>query len=94
MASTIYIKRLTKVSKDTSKLTNMKNNMTGKTFFEVISNEVFIQHEIRCIYKLRPIFVKYTKADEVYKNLNRTNIATQRNGKIGVDSTEDDKSTC
>ena len=70
-------KRSHRFQKDTSKHTNMKNTMTRKSFYEVINNGVFIQHEIRHIFQLRPTFVKYTEIDEVYRKLNRTKILTQ-----------------
>ena len=58
-----YVKNLTDISKDTSKNTNTKSTMTGKEFYKVISNDVFIHHEIRHIFQLRPTFVKYTETD-------------------------------
>ena len=76
MPRTNYVNRIIEISKDTSKLTNMKNTMTGKAFYEVINNDVFIQHDVKHIFHLRPTFIKYTESDEVCKNMNRTNILT------------------
>ena len=73
-----YVKKLTNISKYASKHTNMKNTMTEKEFYEVISNDVFMQHEIWHIFQLRLTFVKYTDTAEVYRKLNKNNILTQK----------------
>ena len=74
MAKPYYVKKLTDISKDASKHANMKNTMAGRAFYEVLRNDIFIQNEIKHIFWLKPIFMKYAESDEIYKNLSRIKI--------------------
>lgn len=64
-----YVKRLMEIFEDISKLTNLKNTMTEKAFYEVINKYVFIQHEVKHNFQLKPTFVKYTETEKIYRKL-------------------------
>jgi hypothetical protein len=64
-----YKKRLTEVSKDSSKFAGIQANITGRAFMEALQLDFEIQHEIRHIFVVKPTFAKYTDMDEVFRRL-------------------------
>jgi hypothetical protein len=64
-----YKKRLTEVSKDSSKLAGIQGSITGKAFMDALQLDISIQHEIKHIFIIKPTFTKYTDMDEVYQRL-------------------------
>jgi len=52
----------------------IKGSMTGRDFYEAISNISFIQHEIKHILVVKPTFPRYTKVDEIYRKLTKISI--------------------
>lgn len=51
-----YMRKLKDISRDTVKFSNVNGVMTGRVFLEVINNDVFIQHEIKHIFVVKPTF--------------------------------------
>ena len=66
-----YKKKLQDIAKDTSKLSHIKGAMTGRAFYEAISNMSFIQHEIKHIFVVKPTFSRYTEVDEIYRKVTK-----------------------
>jgi hypothetical protein len=64
-----YKKRLTEVSKDSSKFAGIQGSITGKAFIDALQLDISIQHEIKHIFIIKPTFAKYTDMDEVYRRL-------------------------
>jgi hypothetical protein len=64
-----YKKRLSEVSKDSSKFAGIQGSITGKAFLDALQLDISIQHEIRYIFLTKPTFSKYTEMDEVYRRL-------------------------
>jgi hypothetical protein len=72
-----YKKRLSEVSKDSSKFSSIQGSITGKAFLDSLQLDISIQHEIRYIFLTKPTFVKYTKMDEVYRRLIKVTVPSQ-----------------
>jgi DNA repair exonuclease SbcCD ATPase subunit len=64
-----YKKRLSEVSKDSSKFVGIQGSITGKACLDALQLDISIQHEIRYIFLTKPTFAKYTEMDEVYRRL-------------------------
>ena len=64
-----YKKRLSEVSKDSSKFAGIQGSITGKEFLDALQFNISIRHEIRYIFLTKPTFSKYTEMDEVYRRL-------------------------
>jgi hypothetical protein len=64
-----YKKRLSNVSKDSSKFSGIQGSITGKAFMDALQLDISIQHEIRYIFLTKPTFTNYTDMDEVYRRL-------------------------
>jgi hypothetical protein len=62
-----YKKRMTEISKDSSKFTGIQGSITGRAFMETLQLDIEIQHEIKHIFIIKPTFAKYTDMDEVYR---------------------------
>jgi hypothetical protein len=69
MALPDYKKRLTEVSKDSSKFAGIQGSISGRAFMEALQLDISIQHEIKHIFIIKPTFAKYTDMDEVYRRL-------------------------
>ena len=69
-----YVKKLSKIARDTAKFSNIKGTMTGKAFLEALSNDLFIQHEVNHIFVVKPNFSKYTKVDEIYRKVSNLTV--------------------
>jgi hypothetical protein len=64
-----YKKKLSEVSKDSSKFSGIQGRITGKAFMDALQLDISIQHEIRYIFLTKLTFTKYTDMDEVYRRL-------------------------
>jgi hypothetical protein len=64
-----YKKKLSEVSKDSSKFSGIQGSITGKAFMDALQLDISIQHEIRYIFLTKLTFTKYTDMDEVYRRL-------------------------
>lgn len=62
-----YMRNLKDFSKDTAKYSHIKGFMTWRAFFEFVNNIIFIQHEIKHIFIVKPTFARYTEVDEIYR---------------------------
>jgi hypothetical protein len=71
-----YKKRLTEISKDSSKFAGIQSNITGRAFMEALHLDIEIQHEIKHIFVVKPTFAKYTDMDEVYRRLLKVTVPT------------------
>ena len=69
-----YVKKLKEIAKDTTKFVGIKGSMTGRAFLEAMDNDLYIQHEIKHIFQLRPTFMKYIETDAIYRKLIRIKI--------------------
>lgn len=65
-----YLKKL----QDTTKSSNIKGSMTGRAFYEAISNICFMQNKIKHIFIVKPTFAKYTEVDEIYHRVTKISI--------------------
>lgn len=69
-----YVKKLQGIATDATNLSNIKGSITGKALLEGISNQIYIEHELKHVFLVKPSFTKYTDADEVYRRLNKIKI--------------------
>ena len=46
-----YMTKLRETAKDTTKFSNIKGNVTGKVFMDLLSNDIFIQHELKHVFR-------------------------------------------
>ena len=61
-----YANKLKDIAKDTTKFVGVRGAMTGRSFLEAMSNDIFIEHEIKHIFVLKPTFSRFTEIDEIY----------------------------
>ena len=73
-----YMTKLREVAKDTTKFANIKGNVTRKVVLDFLSNDIFIQHELKHVFLTRPTFRKYTEVDEVYRQVIGTRIPDKK----------------
>lgn len=66
-----YIERLHKQSKSQASSLGVKALRIGKVLYDSHENLFYIEHEIKHLFTSKPIFAKYTKADEVYRKMIR-----------------------
>lgn len=69
-----YEKILQEISRDTSNFENIKGTLTGKALLGAISNDIYIQYEIKHVFVVKPTFAKYTEVDEIYHRVIKLNI--------------------
>jgi hypothetical protein len=60
-----YKKRLSEVSKDSSKFVGIQGSITGKAFLDTLQLDISIQHEIQYIFLTKPTFAKYTDKENI-----------------------------
>jgi len=71
-----YKKRLSNVSKDSSKFSGIQGSITGKAFMDALQLDISIQHEIRYIFLTKPTFTNYTDMDEVSRRLLKVTVSS------------------
>jgi len=59
-----YNKKIREVAKDPINTSSMKALPTGKVLYQTFENLFYLQHEVKHLFINKPIFSKYTKADE------------------------------
>jgi len=47
------------------KFSGIKGSMTSKVFLETMSNDFYVQNEVKHIFTMKPTFAKYTEVDEI-----------------------------
>lgn len=70
----LYVKKLQGIATDAANLSNIKGIITGKALLEAINNQIYIEHELKHVFLVKPSFAKYTDADEVYIRLTKIRI--------------------
>jgi hypothetical protein len=74
-----YKQRIATVAKDSSKFLGIQGNITRKSFLDTLQHDLNIQHKINYVFIIKPNFARYTKMDEVYRQLLKITIPrTQR----------------
>lgn len=74
MAREDYVKKLQGIATNVANISNNKGNITGKALLEAINNQIYIEHELKHVFVVKPTFEKYTEADEIYKRLMKIKI--------------------
>lgn len=69
MAREHYIKKLQGIAMDATNLSNIKGSITGKALLEAINNQIYIEHEVKHVFVVKPTFQKYSEADEIHRSL-------------------------
>lgn len=64
-----YHQKLVTIARDKSKFVGIKGNTTRKDFVEAIYFYLFIKHEVKHLFVIKPTLQKYKKVDETYMNL-------------------------
>jgi len=59
-----YVKKIQGIAKDATNISNIKGNIIGKSLLEAISNQIYIEHELKHDFVVKPTFAKYTEANE------------------------------
>ena len=73
-----YWRRIKEISRETAKFSNIKGTMIGRTLLGTLSNDIFIQYEIKHVFVVRPTFAKYTEMDEVYRKVIKLTILDEQ----------------
>ena len=69
-----YVKKLQGTAAYAANLCNVKGNIIGKALLEASINQIYIEHELKHVFLVKPSFSKYTDADEVYRRLTQIKI--------------------
>ena len=77
-----YVKRLKYITKDVFNLSNIRGNITRKAMMEAISNPIYLEHELKHVFTIKPTFAKYTEVDEAYAGLPKSKSHMKMNGVI------------
>ena len=48
--------------------------MTTKAFLETMSNDFYVQNEVKHIFTMKQTFAKYTEVDEIYCKVTKLTI--------------------
>ena len=64
-----YDKKISEVAKENSNNSSLKGIPTGKVLFQIFENLFYLQHEVNHLFVNKPIFTKYTEADEIYRRM-------------------------
>ena len=73
-----YMTKIRESAKDTTKFTSIQGRVTGKVIWDLLSNDIFIQHELKHVFPTRRTFRIYTEVDEVYRQVVSTNIPNRK----------------
>ena len=57
--------KLTEEAKDTTKFSNINVSGSGKVVLDLVSNDIFTQHELKCVFLTKPTLRKYIEVDEM-----------------------------
>jgi len=52
--------------------------MIAKAFIETMSNDFYVQNEVRHIFSVKPTFAKYTEVDEICLRVTKLTIPDER----------------
>jgi len=66
-----YIERLNKLASSQASTSGVKALPTGKVLYDNLKILFFLEHEINHLFINKPNFVKYTKANEIYRKILR-----------------------
>lgn len=66
-----YQYKLHQIATDITKFTKVKGIISGKSFFECLEYDHYIQHEVSHLFITKPTFEKYTKVDEAYRKVTK-----------------------
>ena len=69
-----YVKKLQGIATNAVNISNIKCSITRKALQEAINNQIYIEHELKHVFLVKPSFSKYTDADEVYQRLTKIKI--------------------
>jgi len=62
------------VARSSIKVSGLKGSMTTKAFLETMSNDFYVQNEVKHIFTMKPTFAKYTEVDEIYCKVTKLTI--------------------
>lgn len=51
-----YVKRLKDIAKDVVNLSEIRGSVTGKSMLDAINNPIFIEHELKHVFTVKPTF--------------------------------------
>lgn len=74
MAREDYVKKIQGIATNVANLSNIKGSITGKSLLEAINNQIYIEHELKHMFVVKPTFSKYIEADEIHRRLIKINI--------------------
>lgn len=66
---TEYQDKLSTISHDKSKFANVKGQIIGERFIDLLVDDLSIFYEIRHLFMVKPIYQNYTELDEAYRKL-------------------------
>lgn len=61
-----YVLKMEEGTRSNIKFSGIKGSMTTREFLETMTNEFFIENEVKHVFTIKPTFEKYTKVDEIY----------------------------
>lgn len=62
-----YILKMKEMDRSNIKFSGIKRSMTTKEFSETMSNDFYVDNEVKHIITRKPTFSKYTEVDEIYR---------------------------
>lgn len=64
-----YVDRLKKLSKEQASTSGIKALPTRKVLYDTLEKKKFLEHKVKHLFVSKPIFSKYTEADEIYRRM-------------------------
>ena len=77
MSLTEYQEKISTISQDKSIFASIKGHIIGKGFLDALNLDLFINHELKHLFIIKPTFLKYTYVDEAYRKLVKFSIPTE-----------------
>jgi len=80
-----YILKLKEMARSSIKFSGIKGSMAIKAFLETMSNDFYVQNEVKHIFTVKPTFAKYTEVDEIYCRVTKLTIRDEKRWEELVD---------
>lgn len=73
-----YVPKMKEMARSSIKVSGIKGSMKAKEFLETISNDVYIQNEVKHVFTVKPTFSKYIEVDEIYWRVIKLTITDEK----------------
>jgi len=80
-----YILKVKEMARSSIKFSGIKGSMTTNVFLETMSNDFYVQNEVKHIFTVKPTFSKYIEVDEIYCRVKKLTIRDEKRWEELVD---------